>query len=143
MRIALVSLAALAVLATGGCADVPSSLPFMGGKPNNFAKMQERPLPKPQVSIKRRVATVKLPYRSREGRSWVVASQAGETTPFALRGIDVQLGKGPRGTDLAVYTYAAGGPGSTTLRFDLMDFSAGKPTTAPRIAQYETTVSAQ
>ena len=143
MRIALVSLAALAVLAAGGCAQLPKQLPFMGGKPNYFAKMPDRPLPKPQVSVKRRTATVRLPYRSREGRSWVVATQAGETTPFALRGIDVRPAKGPRGTDLAVYTYIAAAPGSTTLRFDLMDFGAGAATPPPRIAQYEATVSAR
>jgi hypothetical protein len=142
MRIALVSLAALAVLATGGCTDLPKQLPFMG-KPNNFAKMPDRPLPKPRVSIKRRVATVRLPYRNREGRSWVVATPTGETQPFTLRKLDVRPGKGPRGTDLAVYTYAAEAAGSTTLRFELMDFGAGAPTPPARIAQYETTVSAR
>jgi|GEM_PF-7106305 len=142
MRIALVPLAALAALALAGCSNLPRQLPFMG-KPDYFAKAVERPLPAPRTKLNRRVATVSLPYRKQEGRAWVVATQPGETAPFTLRKLDVQLGKGPRGTDLAVYTFASEEPGSTTLRFNLMDFGAGAPTPAPRIAEYTTTVSAR
>jgi hypothetical protein len=143
MRSLIAPTIAVAVIALGGCADLPKpKLPFMG-KPNNFAKMVEKPLPKPQVRMNRRVAEVRLPYRNREGRAWVVATDPAAAGPFALSNLTVRLDKGPRGTDLAVYTYVARDAGSGQLKFDLVDMSAGANTPPPRIAEFTTTVTAR
>jgi hypothetical protein len=133
--------AAIAVVALGGCADLTQQIPFVR-KPSYFAKMVEKPLPKPQVRMNRRVAEVRLPYRNREGRAWVAATDPAAAGPFALDKLTVRLDKGPRGTDLAVYTYIAREPGSGQLKFDLVDMSAGANTPPPRIAEFTTTVTA-
>jgi hypothetical protein len=144
MRILTVPVAvAAAALTLGACSNLPKpQLPFMG-KPNNFAKMAEKPLPKPQVRMNRRVAEVRLPYRNREGRAWVVSGDPAAAGPFALSAMTVRLDKGPRGTDLAVYTYVAREAGSGELKFALLDMSAGANTPPPRVGEFTTTVTAR
>lgn len=136
MRIALVLVAAIAV-SQAGCGTY---LPSMS-KPRDFARLTPpRPLPKPEVRTRGRVVTVSLPYRTRDWRGWTSVAQPTDMGPFAFSKLRSQPRRGPGGTDLAVFTYVAGGPGSATLKFDLEPYGRG-PTAAPAAAHYETTVS--
>ncbi len=137
MRIALVLIAAAVAVSQAGCGTY---LPSMS-KPRDFARtVPPQPLPKPQVQTKGRVVKVRLPYRSKDSRGWTAVAQAGEMGPLAFRDLKAQPREGPRGTDLAVFTYVANGPGTGALKFDLEPYGRG-PNTLPPAAHYETTVS--
>lgn len=128
---------AAAALLQAGCTD----LPFMGGKPNDFARIAPpQRLPRPEVRTSGRVVRVRLPYRAKDGRGWTAVAQPAEIGPFAFRDVKAQPRRGPRGTDLAVFTYVAAAPGSATLKFDLEPYGRGPAPLGPAL-HYETTVS--
>ena len=136
MRIALVLIAA-ATVSLGGCGTF---LPSMH-RTKDFAKLAPpRPLPKPEVRTKGRTVMVRLPYRARDGRSWTAVAQPADVGPFAFKDLKAQPQIGPGRTDLAVFTYVAGGPGSGTFKFDLEPYGRGA-NDLPPAAHYETTVN--
>ena len=137
MRIALVLIAAAVAVSQAGCGTyLPSR-----SRPRDFARIAPpRPLPKPEVRTKGRVVMVRLPYRAKDGRSWTAVAQPGDMGPLAFKEVKSQPLMGQRGTDLAVFTYVAGGPGSGTLKFDLEPYGRG-PNDLPPAGHYETTVS--
>ncbi|MEO6340987.1 MAG: hypothetical protein ABIO39_13160, partial [Caulobacteraceae bacterium] len=98
------------------------------------------PLPKPEVRTSGRTVRVRLPYRARDGRGWTAVARPAETGPFAFIDVKSQPRNGPGRTDLAVFTYVAGGPGSGTLKFDLEPYGRGPAPAGPAL-HYETTVS--
>ena len=77
-------------------------------------------LPVGSHSVSGRVATVSLPYRLSDGLAWVTATRSADARPFVFKGLEVRPGAGPQGTDLAVFTYEADGPGEATLEFGLV-----------------------
>lgn len=101
------------------------------------------------TSVVGRTATVSLPFRTSEGKAWVSATRVAEAQPFVFKGLEVKPGAGPDGSDLAVFTYEASGPGSATLKFGLVP--GGSMLIGPEAMvykgpvdrRYETTVSAK
>ena len=71
-------------------------------------------------AVSGRLVTVSLPFRTTDNLAWVTATKMAEARPFVFKGLDIQPGKGPGGTDLAVFTYEADGPGHAVLKFGLI-----------------------
>ena len=135
--LALVLFAAAVAASQAGCGTY---LPSMS-KPRDFARIvPPRPLPKPEVTTRGRVVMVRLPYRAKDGRGWTAVAQPAEMGPFAFSKLRSETLRGPRGTDLAVFTYVASGPGTGALKFDLEPYGRGPAALGPAL-HYETTVS--
>lgn len=98
------------------------------------------PLPEPTVHVTGRTATIALPYRSADKLAWAPATGAADSQPFMFQSLDLRPGAGPGGTDLAVFTYAAGKAGSAVLKFGLAP--VGKVLIAPPGAVYKGPFSA-
>jgi hypothetical protein len=93
-------------------------------------------LPAPSVAVAGRTATVSLPFRTADKLAWTLTP--GTTDPWKLTTSTVSAGKGPEGSDLAVFVFQTPGPGSATLLFRL-----GAPNGAGTPAKtYQATVSA-
>jgi len=136
-----------------GCSGAPDASTAandsMAAVPSGSVVVPSGPLPPPTHSVAGRVVTVTLPYRSAEGLIWVSATKVSEAAPFVFKGLDIQPGAGPNGTDLSVFTYEADKAGATTLKFGLVPggkMLIGPPSmvyTGPVTARYEAAVSAQ
>ena len=107
-----------------------------------------QPLPQPMVEVRGRAAVISLPFRGADRLSWVSATSAADAQPFMYQALDIKLGAGPDGTDLAVFTYSAGKAGSTVLKFSLVPEGRaviGPPATAYTglvVSSFQTQVSA-
>jgi hypothetical protein len=71
-------------------------------------------------SLAGRTVTVTLPFRASDNLAWVQATPGAEARPFVFKGLEVKPGAGPNGSDLAVFTYEAEGPGHAVLAFGLI-----------------------
>lgn len=138
-RLPLIS-AAVLILTLSGCgrpegfdksppADAPKA-----SEPEAAAGSEASDLGEGQVSVVARTATITLPLRLSEGLAWVSATTAEEAAPFVFKGLDIRPGAGPKGADLAVFTYEAVGPGAATLTFGLVP--AGKMLIGPKALVY-------
>jgi hypothetical protein len=77
-------------------------------------------LPTGSFTVAGHAVTVSLPYRKAEGWSWVGATRMSQLAPLTFKGLAVKEKAGPGGTDLAVFSYEASGPGTPTLTFGLV-----------------------
>ncbi len=105
-------------------------------------------LPAPTLQVNGRTATITAPVRLAEGWMWVSATTLEQVAPFLFKGLDIQPGAGPGGSDLAVFTYEARAPGSTTLKLGLVPAGkmlVGQPGlvyTGPVASRFEAQVTA-
>jgi hypothetical protein len=81
------------------------------------------------VKMTGRAAEIALPYRTSGHLIWVSATTSSKASPFAFKSLAIRPHAGPNGADLAVFTYVADRPGSTTLEFGLVP--PGKMLTGP------------
>lgn len=95
-------------------------------------------LPPPHTDANGRSATVSLPYRPSDGLAWSVKSTG---APWKLTSTKLEPKTGPEGTDLAVFSFEAAGPGPGGLTFQLASAAAAK---APQdhVMTYQVTVIA-
>jgi hypothetical protein len=96
-------------------APEPASAPTAGAPPRIIPAV-----PAGSHAISGRTVTVSLPFRTTDSLAWVTATKMAQARPFVFKSLDVQPGKGPAGTDLAVFTYEADGPGHAVLEFGLI-----------------------
>jgi hypothetical protein len=80
-------------------------------------------LPPAKVAAAGRTASVSLPFRTSDGYSWAAVSPT--PPPWRLASSRVERGAGPEGTDLAVFSFAAAEPGTSTLKFTLAATGGG------------------
>ena len=92
-------------------------------------------LPPPHAEANGRSLTVSLPFRPADGLTWTVDAPGG---PWKLTGSKTSAGAGPEGTDLAVFSFQASGPGSGALNFKLNPPKGG----ADNVMTYQATVVA-
>ena len=95
-------------------------------------------LPAPTITAEARAATVSLPFRASDKMAWSLEGAA--AAPWSLKSTTVAPGVGPEGTDLAVFSFTASGPGSATLMFNLASSSAAG---GDSVKTYQATVRAQ
>lgn len=124
MRIAA-AIATLLFLGACSPAEVSGSEPLAAPEPAD-APASETPariipaVPAGSHAVSGRTVTVSLPFRTTDNLAWVTATKMAQARPFVFKSLDVQPGKGPAGTDLAVFTYEADGPGHAILEFGLI-----------------------
>lgn len=119
------------------CAGLTTLLPSACTPPAVDAPASATPppaLPAGSHEVAGRTLTLRLPYRSADGKLWVAAQRTADTAPFFFRSLDVEPHAGPQGTDLAIFVYEADGPGTATLEFELVP--AGKTRVGPAGAPY-------
>ncbi len=110
---------------------------------------QPAAIPGAAVRVSGRTAVVSLPLRLSQHWVWVSATRMMDTAPFTFSALDYRPGAGPGGADLAVFTYVADKPGSTTLKFGLVPAGkmlVGLPSMTykgPVAARFEAKVSAK
>ena len=97
------------------------------GSPRGYALK----LPPPHSDANGRSGTVSCPFRPSDGLVWSVDAPG---DPWKLTGTKTSPGAGPEGTDLAVFTFQALGPGSGALNFQLASSATAsqEPLKAPK-----------
>ncbi len=99
----------------------PSSAPEPASAPAAGTPARIVPaVPAGSHAVSGRLVTVSLPFRTTDNLAWVTATKMADARPFVFKGLEIQPGKGPAGTDLAVFTYEANGPGHAVLKFGLI-----------------------
>ncbi len=108
------------------------------GSPRGFALR----LPPAKADAQGRTATVSLPYRPKDGFVWTLDGKPGE--PWSLTASATKPGAGPEGTDLAVFSFTASGPGAGNLSFRLgapPNPASKSPSGGDKVLSYQATVS--
>lgn len=124
---AAITIILLLSVSMAGCGSGAGSEPATAPEPAD-APAPGAPSP-PQVgaavvsgshAVSGRTVTVSLPFRASDNLAWVAATKMADARPFVFKGLEVQPGKGPGGTDMAVFTYEADAPGHVRLEFGLV-----------------------
>jgi hypothetical protein len=96
-------------------------------------------LPSPHAEANGRAVTVSLPYRLADGLAWSVESAG---APWKLTSTKFEPKAGPEGTDLAVFSFEAAGPGPGGLAFQLASAAGAAKAPQDHVMTYQVTVIA-
>ncbi|HWE47872.1 MAG TPA: hypothetical protein VG407_17770 [Caulobacteraceae bacterium] len=96
-------------------------------------------LPPPHTEADGRNVTVSLPYRPSDGLAWSVETIG---APWKLTSTRFEPKAGPEGSDLAVFSFEAAGPGTGGLAFQLASAAGAAKAVQDHVLTYQVTVIA-